>query len=84
MEYVELVDKIVSIAQTPLTGNGSNSDRSEGLVVKQTGDRLNDKFFPTLEEANVYLDSLPDKIGIMCRESNLEDIFVELSGTQLN
>jgi ABC-2 type transport system ATP-binding protein len=55
-----------------------------GLLLKQTGDRLDSQFFPTLQEANQYLDSLTDKTGIMVRESNLEDIFVELTGRQLD
>ncbi|NEO27479.1 MAG: ABC transporter ATP-binding protein [Kamptonema sp. SIO4C4] len=56
----------------------------EGLAIKQIGDRMESKFFPTLEDANQYLESLPDKTGIMIRESNLEDIFVELTGHQLD
>ncbi|MDB9314724.1 ABC transporter ATP-binding protein [Spirulina sp. CS-785/01] len=56
----------------------------EGLAIKQTGDRMESHFFPTLAEANQYLDSLPDKTGVMIRESNLEDIFVELTGHQLD
>jgi ABC-2 type transport system ATP-binding protein len=60
------------------------AQHGEGLVMKQTGDRFEYKFFPTLTEANAYLDSLPDKTGIMVRSSNLEDIFVELTGRQLD
>lgn len=60
------------------------AQHGEGLVMKQTGDRFEYKFFPTLSEANAYLDSLPDKTGIMVRPSNLEDIFVELTGRQLD
>jgi ABC-2 type transport system ATP-binding protein len=56
----------------------------EGLVMKQVEDRFEYKFFPTLVEANAYLDALPDKTGIMVRPSNLEDIFVELTGRQLD
>ncbi len=56
----------------------------EGLVVRQTGDRWDYKFFPTLQEANQYLDHLADKTGVMVRKSNLEDIFVELTGRQLD
>jgi ABC-2 type transport system ATP-binding protein len=56
----------------------------EGLVMKQLGDRFEYKFFPDLTQANAYLDSLPDKTGIMVRPSNLEDIFVELTGRQLD
>src|SRR5919199_1542619 len=56
----------------------------EGLVMKQVGDRFEYKFFPDLTQANAYLDSLPDKTGIMVRPSNLEDIFVELTGRQLD
>jgi ABC-2 type transport system ATP-binding protein len=60
------------------------SKYGKGLAVKQAGDRLEYKFFPTLEAANAYLDTLPDKTGTMTRASNLEDIFVELTGHQLD
>jgi ABC-2 type transport system ATP-binding protein len=56
----------------------------EGLVMKQIDERWEYKFFPTLEEANVYLDRQSDKTGMMVRPSNLEDIFVELTGRQLD
>jgi ABC-2 type transport system ATP-binding protein len=56
----------------------------EGLVMKQTQDRFEYQFFPNLQQANAYLDTLPDKTGIMVRPSNLEDIFVELTGRQLD
>lgn len=65
----------------------------EGLAIKQVGVseaerdrtlRFEYKFFPTLEQANAYLDSLPDKTGMMVRPSTLEDIFVELTGRQLD
>jgi len=56
----------------------------EGLVMKQIGDRWEYKFFPNLEAANAYLDQQPDKTGMMVRPSNLEDIFVELTGRQLD
>lgn len=64
----------------------------EGLVMKQVGDaRGSDSilhweyfFFPNLEQANAYLDQQADKTGMMVRPSNLEDIFVELTGRQLD
>ncbi|NJL01852.1 MAG: ABC transporter ATP-binding protein [Spirulinaceae cyanobacterium SM2_1_0] len=56
----------------------------EGLAIKQVGDRLESKFFPTLADANAYLEAVPDKTGLMVRPSNLEDIFVELTGHQLD
>ncbi|ERN41975.1 ABC-type multidrug transport system, ATPase component [Rubidibacter lacunae KORDI 51-2] len=56
----------------------------EGLIVKQTADRLTSELFPTLEAASQHLDSLPDRTGVMCRPSNLEDIFVELTGRRLD
>lgn len=59
-------------------------DHGEGLVMKQVGDRWEYLFFPNLEQANAYLDQQPDKIGMMVRPSNLEDIFVELTGRQLD
>jgi ABC-2 type transport system ATP-binding protein len=69
------------------------SAHGEGLVMKQLGltevgnDRARSweyEFFPTLEEANNYLNQQPDKTGMMVRPSNLEDIFVELTGRQLD
>ncbi len=56
----------------------------EGLVMKQMQDRWDYKFFPTLEAANSYLDQQPNKMGMMVRPSNLEDIFVELTGRNLD
>ncbi|UBF28865.1 heme ABC exporter ATP-binding protein CcmA [Kovacikia minuta CCNUW1] len=56
----------------------------EGLVMKQMQDRWDYKFFPTLEAANTFLDQQPDKTGMMVRPSNLEDIFVELTGRNLD
>lgn len=56
----------------------------EGLVIISKGERLESLFFPTLAEANLYLDSLPDRTGVVCRASNLEDIFVKLTGHQLD
>ncbi|MCX7593380.1 MAG: ABC transporter ATP-binding protein [Fischerella sp.] len=60
------------------------STHGEGLAIKQVGDRWEYLFFPTLAEANLYLDQLQDKTGIMVRPSNLEDIFVELTGRRLD
>ncbi|MEB3826303.1 ABC transporter ATP-binding protein [Phormidium sp. CCY1219] len=56
----------------------------EGLVMKQIGDRWEYKFFPNITAANAYLEQQPDKTGLMVRPSNLEDIFVELTGRQLD
>ncbi len=56
----------------------------EGLVMKQTGERWEYKFFPTLAEANQYFNEQPDKTGMMSRPANLEDIFVELTGRKLD
>lgn len=56
----------------------------EGMVMKQQGDRWDYSFFPTLEAANTYLDQQSDKTGMMVRPSNLEDIFVELTGRNLD
>lgn len=60
------------------------AQHGEGLVMKQVGERFEYQFFPDLAQANAYLDSLPDKTGIMVRPSNLEDIFVERTGRQLS
>lgn len=56
----------------------------EGLVMKQIGDRWEYKFFPDIQAATAYFEGQPDKTGLMVRPSNLEDIFVELTGRQLD
>lgn len=56
----------------------------QGLVMKQVGSSTQYQFFPTLSEANVYLDQQKDKTGMMVRASNLEDIFVDLTGRRLD
>lgn len=69
------------------------SAHGEGLVMKQLdvsevgsdGARSWEYlFFPSLEAANIYLNEQPNKTGMMVRPSNLEDIFVELTGRQLD
>ncbi|MEH2071058.1 MAG: ABC transporter ATP-binding protein [Nostoc sp.] len=69
------------------------SAHGEGLVMKQLGlSKVGSDsalaweylFFPSLEQANIYLNEQPDKTGMMVRPSNLEDIFVELTGRQLD
>ncbi len=61
----------------------------KGLVMRQLGmsEVGNDSarsweylFFPFLKAVNVYLNEQPDKTRMMVRPSNLEDIFVELTG----
>ncbi|MFM7423977.1 MAG: ABC transporter ATP-binding protein [Elainella sp.] len=56
----------------------------EGLVIKQNGDRWDYTFFPTMQDAKTFLEQQPDKTGMMLRPSNLEDIFVELTGRNLD
>jgi len=56
----------------------------EGLVMTQKGDKWDYQFFSDLEQANAYLDQQPNKTGMMVRPSNLEDIFVELTGRNLD
>lgn len=56
----------------------------EGLVIQQAGNRWKYQFFPSLKQANDYLNQQPNKTGMMVRPSNLEDIFVELTGRNLD
>lgn len=56
----------------------------EGLVMKQNGDRWDYTFFPTMQDAKAFLEQQLDKTGMMLRPSNLEDIFVELTGRNLD
>lgn len=58
--------------------------RGEGLVMKQVGDRWEYQFFPTLADAQTFLEQQSDKTGMMIRPSNLEDIFVDLTGRNLD
>ncbi len=55
----------------------------QGIMVTQKGDRIDYQFFPTTQDANEYVNNIEDKTGIMIRPSNLEDIFVKLTGRQL-
>jgi ABC-2 type transport system ATP-binding protein len=89
MEEVEyLCDRIGIMNNGQLIEKGSLEElrqkHGEGLVMKQEGDRWEYKFFPTLEDATHYFDQQPDKTGLMLRPSNLEDIFVELTGRSLD
>lgn len=88
MEEVEyLCDRIGILDQGQLIELGTLAElrhrHGEGIVMKQKGDRWEYLFFPTLQAANQYLDEQPDKTGMMTRPSNLEDIFVELTGRNL-
>ncbi|RUT09253.1 ABC transporter ATP-binding protein [Chroococcidiopsis cubana SAG 39.79] len=60
------------------------SQYGEGLVMKQVEERWEYLFFPTLEDANTFINQQPNKTGMMARSSNLEDIFVELTGRRLD
>lgn len=89
MEEVEaLCDRIGIMDRGQLIEMGTLAQlrhrHGEGIVMKQTGDRWDYQFFPTLQDANHYLDQQPDKTGMMTRPSNLEDIFVELTGRNLD
>lgn len=89
MEEVEyLCDRIGIMDAGKLIELGTLSElrqkHGEGLVMKQVGDRWEYLFFPNLKKAQAFLDGQEDKTGIMVRPSNLEDIFVELTGRQLD
>ncbi|GAB4233945.1 MAG: ATP-binding cassette domain-containing protein [Elainellaceae cyanobacterium] len=89
MEEVEyLCDRIGIMDSGQLIEVGTLQElrqkHGEGLLMTQTGDRWHYQFFPTLEDAKHYLEQQPDKTGMMIRASNLEDIFVELTGRKLD
>ncbi|MEO0350855.1 MAG: ABC transporter ATP-binding protein [Cyanobacteria bacterium P01_A01_bin.15] len=89
MEEVEyLCDRIGIMDQGRLIEVGTvdelRAQHGEGIVMQQTGNRWSYNFFPTLQDANQYLDQQTDKTGMMTRPSNLEDIFVELTGHNLD
>ena len=56
----------------------------EGLLMRQDGDRWDYQFFPTVRDAEQYLTQQENKTGLLVRSSNLEDIFVELTGHNLD
>lgn len=89
MEEVEyLCDRIGILDSGKLIEIGTLQDlrqkHGEGLFMKQDGDRWEYKFFPTLEQAEAHLSQQSNKTGTMVRPSNLEDIFVELTGRNLD
>lgn len=89
MEEVEyLCDRIGIMDQGKLIESGTLQElrqkHGEGIVMKQKGDRWEYLFFPTLQAASHYLDQQQDKTGMMTRPANLEDIFVELTGRNLD
>lgn len=89
MEEVEyLCDRIGILDQGQLIEIGTldqlRRKHGEGILMRQQSDRWDYTFFPTLAAANQYFDQQPDKTGMMVRPSNLEDIFVELTGRQLD
>ena len=89
MDEVEyLCDRIGIMDAGKLIELGTLQDfrqkHGEGLLMQQTNDRWDYKFFPTVGDANAYLSQQPDKTGMMVRPSNLEDIFVELTGRNLD
>ncbi|MEM0980172.1 MAG: ABC transporter ATP-binding protein, partial [Cyanobacteria bacterium P01_H01_bin.58] len=89
MEEVEyLCDRIGILDQGQLIELGTLQElrqkHGEGIVMKQQGDRWEYEFFPTLADANRYLEQQTDKTGMMTRPTNLEDIFVELTGRNLD
>ncbi|MFM7471259.1 MAG: ABC transporter ATP-binding protein [Nodosilinea sp.] len=89
MEEVEyLCNRIGILDQGKLIAMGTLEElrqrHGEGIVMTQRSDRWDYRFFPTLTLANAYLEDQTDKTGIMVRPSNLEDIFVELTGRNLD
>jgi ABC-2 type transport system ATP-binding protein len=89
MEEVEyLCDRIGIMDSGKLIELGTLDElrqrHGEGLLMKQNGDRWDYNFFPTMNDAKAFLEQQPDKTGMMVRPSNLEDIFVELTGRNLD
>jgi ABC-2 type transport system ATP-binding protein len=89
MDEVEyLCDRIGILDSGKLIELGSLAElrqrHGEGLLMKQQQDRWDYEFFPTLADANHALDQRSDKTGMMVRATNLEDIFVELTGRNLD
>lgn len=89
MDEVEyLCDRIGIMDSGKLISLGTleelRQQHGKGIVMKQASDSWDYKFFPTVEDANHFLEQQTDKTGMMVRPSNLEDIFVELTGRNLD
>jgi ABC-2 type transport system ATP-binding protein len=59
----------------------------EALLVKsdpKLESQPEQRFFPDLKSAQDFVDALPDRTGVMIRPSNLEDVFVSLTGRRLD
>ena len=98
MEEVEaLCDRIGIMDQGQLIALGTleelRAKHGEGLLVKTIEDahghgqgslQWDYQFFPTLAAAQSYLDEQTNRVGMMVRPTNLEDIFVELTGRNLD
>ena len=55
-----------------------------GISIDRRGETMESKFFPTVDAAMAAMESERDRAGMMVREANLEDIFVKLTGRDLN
>ncbi len=54
------------------------------VIIKQNDLSTTTKFFPDIQSAQAFFDTVSDKRGMMVRDTNLEDIFVELTGRKLD
>ncbi|MGK7911325.1 MAG: ABC transporter ATP-binding protein [Synechococcus sp.] len=99
-EAETLCDRIGIMDRGQLIAVGSPTElrqqQGEAIVERQViGNGLADKmgsqvtatehtFFPTLVAATTYMEAQTDKTGLMVRPSNLEDIFMQLTGRGLD
>jgi len=56
----------------------------KAVVIQQNDLATTTKFFPDIQSAQAFFDTVSDKRGMMVRDTNLEDIFVELTGRKLD
>jgi len=56
----------------------------KAVVIQQNDLATTSKFFPDIQSAQAFFDTVSDKRGMMVRDTNLEDIFVELTGRKLD
>ncbi|PLS68074.1 MAG: ABC transporter ATP-binding protein [Cyanobacteria bacterium M5B4] len=91
MEEAEtLCDRVGILDSGKLIEMGTLSElrQKHGLAVvivqNEEDQKLDYKFFPTMAEAHAYLEHQSSSKSVMLRESNLEDIFVELTGRKLD
>ena len=88
-EAEELCDRISIINKGRIIAEGTPEELCERIgrwAVETVNDDGSKKYsyFPTLQESRDYQDSLPEDAKAVSRRTNLEDVFLELTGRDLD